>query len=305
MNKKGFTLVELLAVITLVLVIISITVPITTNVVNNSKDSTYRSQINKILSAAYDYSLNNSKILPNYNNKKYLTLSLLQKEGYINTSIVNTKNNKNFPNDLVISITNVGSNYKIDNNNSLLKGFYLYTIELELMKTTEFIENKPSITLEGYGTESFISNIDLSSTLDDPVYIAYSYKGENITDKVTKTIIYNSKVINDIDTAAAGVYYINYTVVDDEGYSNNLIRSVIIVDTTAPELEIPENITISTKITEFDLFEGTSCMDNSGKCDIKIEGKINFGVKDKYIIKYIAKDPTGNTTVLKRVVTVD
>lgn len=305
MNKKGFTLVELLAVILLLLIIISITVPIVTGVINNSKESTYRSQINKILSATYDYSLKNSRILPNYNEKKYITLGNLQNERIINSSLINPKTNENFSNDLVISITNVGSDYKYDNNNSILKGYYLYTIEFDLMATSNFFENKPIITIEGYGTTSFVSNVDLSSTLDEPRYTAYSYNGEDITDKVTKTILYNSNVVDKIDTAAAGIYYVNYTVVDNEGYSNNLVRSIIIVDTTAPSLEIPENVTISTNISEFDLFEGASCTDNSGKCDIKIEGKINFGVKDKYVIKYIAIDPTGNTSTLKRVVTVD
>lgn len=305
MNKKGFTLVELLAVIVLLLVIISITVPIVTNIINNSTNSTYRSQVNKILSATYDFSLKNSEFLPNYNEKTFITVSHLQKTGYISTTIINPKTNEPFSNDLVISIKNVGSNYKYDNNNSILKGYYLYTVEFDLMKTSNFIENKPIITLEGYGTNSFTSNIDLSSTLDEPIYIAYSYKGENITDKVTKTILYNSNVVDKVDTSAAGIYYINYTVVDNEGYSNNLVRSVIIVDTTAPSLEVPENVTISTNITKFDLFEGASCTDNSGKCDLKIEGKIHFGEKGKYIIKYIAIDPTGNTSTLKRVVTVD
>jgi len=305
MNKKGFTLVEVLAVIIILLVILSITMPITTSVINNSKNSAYRSQINKILSATYDFSLKNSEFLPNYNKKIYITLSKLQKEGYISTSLTNPKTGESFSNDLVISISNVGSNYKYDNDNAILKGYYLYTVEFDLMNTDKFIENKPIITLEGYGENSFVSNIDLSSTLDEPNYSAYSYKGDNITNSVTKTIIYNSNVVEEVDTSAAGVYYINYTIVDSEGYSNNLVRSVIIVDVTAPILEIPENVSISTNITKFDLFEGVSCTDNSGKCDVKIEGKINFGVKDKYIIKYIAIDPTGNTSILKRVVTVD
>ena len=261
--------------------------------------------LSKILSATYDYSLKNSKFLPNYNEKKYITLSILQKDGYINTSVLNPKNNEKFSNDLVISIENVGSNYKNNNNNSILKGYYLYTIEFDFMKSNQFIENKPIITLDGYGTQSFTSNIDLSSVLDEPLYTAYSYNGDDIKDNVVKTILHNSNVVDKIDTSVAGIYYINYTVIDKEGYSNNLVRSVIIVDNTAPLLEIPENVTISTNISKFDLFEGASCTDNSGKCNIKIEGRIKYGVKDKYIIKYIATDPTGNTSILKRVVTVD
>ena len=306
MNKKGFTLVELLAVILLLLVIISITVPVVTKIIENSKNSVYKTQVNKILSATYDYSLKNSKLLPDNNNeKRYITLGDLQNKGYINTNVVDPKVNDFFSSDLVISIKKVDSNYKYDDKNSILKGYYLYTVEFNFMKTSEFTKNKPNISLDGYGTTSFTSNIELSSLLDEPMYTAYSYNGEDITNKVTKTILYNSNVVEKVDTSAAGIYYINYTVVDNEGYSNNLVRSIIIVDTVAPSLEIPENVTISTNITKFDLFEGVNCTDNSGKCDIKIEGKIKFGEKGKYIIKYISSDPTGNTSTLKRVITVD
>lgn len=304
MNKKGFTLVELLSVIILLLVIISITIPAVTSVINTSEAVTYDSQVNKILSAAYDFSLKNSEFLPENNTKKYITLSTLQKDGFINTSILNPRNKKNFSNDLVISILNVGSNYKTTNKNSILKGYYLYTIEFEIMKSSQYKENRPIITIEDYGSQSFTSNIDLSNTLDDPAYTAYTYDGKDITDKVTKIIIHNSNVVEKVNTSVAGIYYINYTVVDDKGYSNNLIRSVIIVDHTPPTISV-SNVTISTNIEEFDLLEGVNCIDNSEKCDIKTEGKIEFGKQGKYIIKYIATDPTGNTTIKKRVITID
>ena len=57
--------------------------------------------------------------------------------------------------------------------------------------------------------------------------------------------------------------------------------------------------------TNYDLLENVSCSDNSGKCEIKVVGDINFGVAGKNIIEYRATDPTGNTTIIKRVITIE
>ena len=48
-----------------------------------------------------------------------------------------------------------------------------------------------------------------------------------------------------------------------------------------------------------------TCSDNSGYCDIEFSGEIDFGVIGKYIITYTAKDPSGNTTTKKRVITIE
>lgn len=52
MNKKGFTLVELIGVITLLAVIVLISVPIITSSINNTKQKAYNEQKNTIISGA-------------------------------------------------------------------------------------------------------------------------------------------------------------------------------------------------------------------------------------------------------------
>lgn len=305
MNKKGFTLVELLAIIFILTVLMVIVLPTVSSVINKSKEATKDVQINYILKAAYDYSLKNGVDLPDYNQKKYITLNELKSNDLIDGDVINPTTKEKFDDDLVISISNVGSNYKYNKEYSMYKGYYLYKIEYDFMKTEEFNNNKPIITIEDYGTESFISNVDLGGIVDDPKYTAISKDGADITNKVIKNITYKSKNVKSINTIKAGIYYVSYTVVDDNGYSNILTRSVIIVDDTPPTLVVPENTTISNETTSYNLLEGASCTDNSGVCDIKTKGKIKFGVKDKYIIEYIATDPTGNTKKIKRVITVN
>ena len=136
-------------------------------------------------------------------------------------------------------------------------------------------------------------------------YNALSIDGVDLTDKVVENIIYKEKNSKKIDTKTAGVYYINYSVVDDNGYSNLATVSVIVSDNEKPTMVIPSNATINKSITSYNLLEGASCKDNSGICDIKINGSINFGISGKYIIDYVASDPSGNTTIEKRVITVE
>ena len=67
---------------------------------------------------------------------------------------------------------------------------------------------------------------------------------------------------------------------------------------------LPDNETISTSITSYDLMKGVVCTDNSNTCKVTTSGTIKFGTIGKYVIKYTAKDESGNTTTKKRVITV-
>ena len=60
MNKKGFTLVELLAVIIIISVVITLVFPSVSSIISQSKNTVRDVQINKILDAAYDYTLKNT-----------------------------------------------------------------------------------------------------------------------------------------------------------------------------------------------------------------------------------------------------
>lgn len=305
MNKKGFTLIELLAVVVLIAVIIAIVFPSISNILNQSKETVSDVQINRILDAAYDYTLKNIELLPEKEDTVYLTLNELKKERLIDADIKDSITKKSFAEDLVISIKNVGSKYNNISKNSKINGNYLYTAEIDFMNTEEFKEKKPSIIFEGYDVNPIVINLNLGDKYNFPEYTSTSYDGEDLTNKVIKNIIYNSQNSDSINTNTAGIYYINYSVVDSNGYSNYATINVVIADNQKPILVIPDNVTISSNILDYDLLEGTSCTDNSGACDISFSGNISFGVPGKYIINYTASDPSGNTTILKRVITIE
>lgn len=298
MKNKGFTLVELLAVIVILVVIFILIVPGVNNIINSSKDVTYDFQINKILNASYDWSLKNASKLPDKDETIFITLAHLKKAGLIDSSLINPNTKNEFENDLVISISNVGSNIEYDKEYAKKSGDYLYKIKLD-----ENIIN-PIITLDNGSIDSagnYYTNIDLNSNYTLPSYIASS-NNIDIKDKVIVNIFCDGNLVNVIDTSVRNIYKVDYTVVDNEGNSTNIVNNVIVDDTTPPEIILPEETVIEKTTTSFDLMSGVSCIDNSGYCDINYTGELKLGKVGTYVITYTSKDTNSNTSTLKRVI---
>lgn len=308
MENKGFTLIELLGVIIILAVIFVLVFPSVKDIVDTSKDTTNQKQINNILSATYNWTLKNTSYLPDKDSKVFITLGELKMNGLVDSNIIDISTNKPYSDDLVVSISNVGSNYKEKNKYSKLNGNYLYKLEVDLMSSDDYESRKPTIILSGLtanSTGDYVSTIDVNTEFEDVNYTATSYDGIDLTDKVIINILYGDKLVEKIDTTASGIYHINYTVIDALGYSTTVTRNVIITDNLKPELNIPEFTNITSDILEYNLMQDVTCSDNSGKCDVTYAGEIKFGTLGKYIIEYTAKDPSGNTTIQKRVITIE
>lgn len=86
--KKGFTLVELLAVIVILGLLIAITVPITMNVLNNARENTSQRQIENIEKASKNWFLKANVNLDNSSQSVVVTLARLLKDGYIEGNTV-------------------------------------------------------------------------------------------------------------------------------------------------------------------------------------------------------------------------
>ena len=303
MKSNGFTLIELLGVIIILAIISLLVVPAVNNLISKGSETVYNAQINTILKAAYDYSLRNPDYLPDENETLYVTLGQLKIEGLVEFSIKDPETFKEFPDNLVISIKNVGLNYKNTNKLARLEGNYLYTAEIEKLENSSL---SPTIEISGL-TKNSDNNYILILSLNDSVNISYSATSKNnidLTDKVSSYITLNNTVQENIDTSSSNIYKIHYTVIDDNGYSTSTVLSIIISDTIQPKITLPENNTISTSITNFNLLSGVLCTDNSGLCDISVSGEITYGTPGKYIIEYTGQDPSGNTTTARRVITV-
>ena len=115
MNKKGFTLVELLAIIIVLSLLVVIASTSVSKIMKDSKKDLYNSQIKMIESAAKSYGSENINDLPAGGECKYITLGELKEHSLIDPHIKNPKTNKEFNNDMIIKISSEKSKYNTVN----------------------------------------------------------------------------------------------------------------------------------------------------------------------------------------------
>lgn len=108
MNKKGFTLVELLAVIVVLGLISLLTVPTVGKIIRDNREKTANVNIDTILNAAYDFVQRNPSYLPNNIDGTTGTKILLNDlitAGLIKEDMVNPKTDSKYNKNCEIIIT--------------------------------------------------------------------------------------------------------------------------------------------------------------------------------------------------------
>ena len=84
--KKGFSLVELLAVVVILGLVVLISIPIVNNSINKSKEKAREVQIEEIIKAAKKYAIKNSYVLPeDVGSHTSIEIETLINENYIDT----------------------------------------------------------------------------------------------------------------------------------------------------------------------------------------------------------------------------
>ena len=120
MNKKGFTLIEILIVISLLAIITTSSFIAFRSINENSKNNDYTKLVEEFKTTAEVYVDKNEELRKNIYNKEInyydVTLNMLLKDGLIENDIVNPKTNKKF---------NYDSYIRISYNNGLKKEFIL------------------------------------------------------------------------------------------------------------------------------------------------------------------------------------
>ncbi|QWB99420.1 DUF5011 domain-containing protein [Mycoplasmatota bacterium] len=97
-----------------------------------------------------------------------------------------------------------------------------------------------------------------------------------------------------LDTSVLGTYTITYTATDSSGNQSSITRSVIVQDTTWPEIRLDEEVVYVEYNSEY-IDSGITCTDNyDGNCDIISVGEVDTSVLGWYQIEYNAVDTSGN-----------
>lgn len=269
--KKGFTLVELIAVIVLLSLIALFTFPSVNKTIKDRKEALYNVQIDNIKASAVSYIDKNGLLKDN--DKVIVTLCQLKQNGFTDEKIKNPINNKYIPDDSKVIVT---KDERI------------------------FI----------YGTDGNTTCTVNDTTLFEYVEVGSEYKETIDVSLYTVTIYSGDTVVNKIDTSKLGSYFIEYVssnkkinkyvyIVDTTSPnilykdkvngSNEIGKSAITIEANQGVF-IPYNVMVS---------------DNSGEViEPTISSNVNLRIPGSYYVTYKASDSSGNTTIKTQVIKV-
>lgn len=195
MKKNGFTLVELLAVLIILMLLTTITVPLISNVMKDSRKKATEKLISNIEIATKKYVTDNIRDMEELNKFGFINISIktLVENKYIQSNLKNPETRENLFIDDIVYVT-------LDYKNKL---DVKYDIEQN---------SKAKITLNGF----FNDRVKVGTTYHDPGAIGFD--GTNMNNKILG--------VGTIDTSKKGVYKITYSY----GNSNSIFRYVIVTD---------------------------------------------------------------------------
>ena len=156
------------------------------------------------------------------------------------------------------------------------------------------INNAPIIIAEN-------KTIKVGDTFDPMAGVTAEDKEDgNLTNKI--------KIIsNNVDIKIPGVYKVVYEVTDSQGATSTKTITVTVLSNDAPIISGTDNVSIK-EGDAFDPMTGvtaTDTEDGNVTDKIKVEGSVDVNKPGKYELTYTVTDSDGNTTTVKRVVTVN
>lgn len=287
--KKGFTLVELLAVIIILGAIFAITFPLVTDNIRKTEEKAFNLQKEQIIAAAKDMVIKEYVVIPD---KQSITLYVgeLKRKGLLPIKMINAKTKLTISNESNVVISRENNSYSYDVN----------IIDLE-EESTENNENAPVIRLNG----NYVEYVEIDTKYVEKGGTAYSNTGSPLTLN-SPQIKLNDNEVDEIVTSQLGTYKLIYSATDDNnGLTTTSIRTVVVRDTIPPVIYFPEdNIVKVSELNGAYVKKGVYAIDNSNiGINVTIVSSLS-NVPGKHVILYTAKDSSGNTTNAKRVITV-
>ena len=301
--KKGFTLIEITAVVVILGIIALITIPLVEQSIQNMRQKSYETQVGTILEGARQWGAANrfEEGFPGVGESLNITIGDLKEGGFLVEEIENPLTREPFSNSTIVTITNDSGNfvYSLDGHSS--GGDYTPS---------------PYILLEG----DPIEYVALGAEYDEPGFKAYDVGGNEIVEPngeydINVSVRRDGATVSSVDTSEFARYTIVYSV-SDGSQTTRAVRTVIIYGdrppliTFGPSIEDP--LYITSVVTSFDYLEGISAQeayDHPGytprPVPIDVMSNLILGVPGEYKITYIATDRFDNVATKQRTVIVD
>ena len=279
-KDRGFTLVEMIGVIIILIVIFMIMFPALTKMIKNTDGKISEGTIKIIEAGTKDYLKEKSIDYPVSDDFTYcITLDNLIDNANITDKQIEELENKN----MIVKVT-----------------FYEKNPIFELVETCSIVDEKISFNLIGeknYSYEVGVGGqyVEQGATALDKNLVSQTYT-TTITNKQGTVVTY-------VDTTIMNTYLITYTsVIDGKTYS--IERYVKVVDTTIPTINVnpaTENLTLSN--TTYNVLSGVTAFDNSGVTpSLTAKTNLSLGQAGTYTVTYTATDKSGNKATATRTI---
>ncbi len=281
-NRRGFTLVEMLGVLIILIMVFMIAFPSLTKIIKNTNENIDAATASVIKDATASFLSDKSDVYLRDDDYTYcITLADLIDSGNLTEKQIASLNDR----DVIVKTTFVDK-----------KPVYVLT------DTCTVVSVDVAFDLIGESNVSF--EVGNGGQYIEPGATAKNKAGETvsytvgITDSKKQTVTY-------IDTTKIGIYTVKYTAnIDGDDYS--IERIVKVVDTTTPTITVtPTTETISITNDTYNVLSGVTATDNSGDIPkITASTNLSLGQAGTYSITYTATDSSGNKKTAKRTVIV-
>ena len=154
-NKKGFTLIEMVAIIILLALISLIVYPIISNIINDNKDELYERQMGELLRLSHAWVAGNAIDLETKEGFVYnLSFEELEKDGYIvDEDVINPKTGEKIDGCMVITYDSINSDFDVVYNPDCIIEDTDKTPSINLTVADGIINSS------GYATKDFDVNV--------------------------------------------------------------------------------------------------------------------------------------------------
>ncbi|BCE01074.1 BspA family leucine-rich repeat surface protein [Marinicellulosiphila megalodicopiae] len=157
---------------------------------------------------------------------------------------------------------------------------------------TQTENSKPTISLNG------------NAVIDISVFTQYTDQGAIAKDEMggTVSVVTSGSVINDV----IGTYILTYTATDSQGNQSSLTRTVNVLDTTAPSIELIGQSSTDLLVGNIYSEQGVDAADNyDNELQLVVSGQVDNTLLGAYDITYQVMDQSGNASnILTRTVNV-
>ena len=278
MKKKGFTLVELLGVITVLGITALLIIPSVEKVIKKNKEKALENNKKTIITATKNWITDNKQKIMD-GDEYIITVGDLKTSGYLEFNIKNPVTEKCISNETEILIVNKDNKFDYYFNSGVIDGTK-DECEMTVAKASLYLIGKNPMKIK-QGDE-FV----------DPGFNAYDEDGKDVARDVVVT--------NNVDTSKVGTYQVVYTLTID-GIVTEKKRTVKVMDIEAPFISHPGTTIILNDVTTFNVMDNVKAVDNSGEViNVKATTNLTLGINGEYEVVYYAKDSSGNEYSDKR-----